>query len=130
MIASIVPLDAAGRNLAVFSPAALLKLHGKRVQAERPQQVSPHPGLNGVQGMQRVFDPGKRELTGETFQLPALVEVGHPARRAGLDQQNVFQQAGKRAQKGGQARLPLCPGAVSLGDPKQGSEVGFPLRGR
>jgi len=103
--------------------SAAFELYCKGVEAQRAQQVTAHAALDGVHGPDGLFDPFEGEGVGEALEVGALVDVAEAVGSAGLQEEDVLEQAGEGAEERGRFGLALGAGAVGLGHAEEGRVV-------
>ena len=80
-----------------------------------------------VEGVAGGFDPGERECCGEAVELGAEVGVAQEFGRAGVEQEEVFEEQGEGAQESESFGLAVGSGTVCFGHLEEGGVVGFGL---
>src|ERR1039458_7450059 len=105
------------------------ELGGEGVEREGAEEVAAEAGLDLVEGVAGAFDPGERQGSGEALEFGAQVDVAEKSGRAGVEQQQVFEQQREGAEERGGFLLAVGPGAVGFGHLEEGGVIGFGVSG-
>ena len=103
--------------------AAAFELDGEGVEREGAEEVTAHAALDGVHGADGLFDPVEGEGVGEALEVGSLVDVADAIGCAGLQEEDVLEQAGEGAEERCGLGLALGSGAVGLGHAEEGGVV-------
>ena len=88
---------------------------GEGVEADVAEEVAAEAGLDGVEATDGGFYPSEVEGVGEAFEFGADVDVANAVWCVALKEQDVFEDAGERAEECRGADLAFGAGAVRFG---------------
>src|ERR1700742_278126 len=97
---------------------------GKGVEGKRTQQVAAHSGLDLGYTAFGGFDPGESGLLRQGGQLFLKIDVANEGCGAGLEEQDVLEEAQKGAEQLGGLFLAFRSCAIGLGHFEERGEVG------
>ena len=104
--------------------ASGLELDGESVEAEGAEEVAAHSALDGVEASDGRLDPVEADGVGEALEVGFFVDIAETLGGAGLEEEDVFEEAGEGAKEGGGLGVAVGAGAVGLGHAEEGGVFG------